>query len=260
MKKTIIMTKDKFFWNIERIISKKKKLIATNGLPQGKKIILAPHSDDEWIGCSQIIIKEKNSVIINMNMSGNDTEEIHKIRYNEMINTSKKFKIKMITIKDNKTDNLLELINKEKPKFICVPYYIDWHEEHIEIMNILKKTLKNINDLNIIMYQVSIPIHQSDITNYISLNKKDWKRKWIHFKKVYKTQNNFPSYRYSTNERINGKNFGAYAAEVYSIQSSFEWKKNLEKNLLTSEQKYHIKRLLYSITKTRNYLNNIKEN
>lgn len=257
MKKTLIIIKNKIMWNLERILIKNKKKKLKSGLPEGEKIILAPHSDDEWIGCSQIIKNEKDTIIINMNMSGNDKEDIHIKRYNEMLFTSKKFNIEMITLKDDKISHLKNIIKERLPQFICVPYYIDWHEEHIEVMNILKKALKDNENLDILMYQVSLPIYLEEITNYMILNKKEWKYKWNHFKTTYRTQENFPYYRFATNERINGKSFGCYAAEVYCIISSNEWCKNLYRNILTNDQRNNVKRTLFSINKTRKYLNNI---
>lgn len=38
-------------------------------VPTGKKIILMPHSDDEWIGCSRILLDQPEQVmVVNMDM------------------------------------------------------------------------------------------------------------------------------------------------------------------------------------------------
>lgn len=259
MKKKLLKIKNVLTWNFERLLIRNGKKILKSGLPHGKKIVLVPHSDDEWIGCSQIIKNERDTVIVNMNMDGNDNKDIHKIRYNEMQVTSRKYGIKIISLRDDKVNHLSEIIEQENPKYICVPYYIDWHDEHIEVMHILRKVLRSNDNYIIIMYQVSLPICLDDITNYYSLNRKDWKKKWIHFKKTYKTQSNFPWYRFATNERINGSSLGCFAAETYSIVSCEQWKYNLSKKRLTDEQRENIKKILSSIKKTRNYLNNIKQ-
>ena len=148
MKQKIISIINKIKWNLERIIYKLEE-----GLPKGKKIILAPHSDDEWIGCSQIIKKEQDTIIVNMDMSGSDSKETHKLRYNEMASTATVYGIKFITLAGNKVQKLSEVIKKEKPKYICVPYFIDWHNEHIEVMNALKKAINDTNNnYDILMY------------------------------------------------------------------------------------------------------------
>ncbi len=259
MKNKLRLIINKGKWNLERIKYQVEKKNLENTLPKGKKIILAPHSDDEWIGCSQIIKNEKNTIIINMNMLGNDSDKIHKLRYKEMLYTASKYKLKLITLDENKKMELKKIITEYKPKYICIPYYIDWHEEHIEVMNNLKDAITNMNNIKIIMYQVSLPMYNEDITNYSILSKKEWRNKWNYFVSTYKTQESFPYYRFATNERINGKIFNTFAVEVYSIISVDEWINMITKKVLTKEQKNIVKKELHSITKTREYLHSIKK-
>ena len=60
-------------WHIQTIYLRRSiacHLTQTNEL-KGKILILAPHSDDEWIGCGQLIVDHSNDVVIcNMDMSG----------------------------------------------------------------------------------------------------------------------------------------------------------------------------------------------
>lgn len=255
MKKMLSSLKWKLRWKIEEIQLKKEKInIQANVLPKGKKIILVPHSDDEWIGCSKIICTEKNTIILNMDMSGNDKEEIHKIRFKELEKTVIKYNLKLETVICNKSEYIHNLIIKEKPKYICLPHYIDWHDEHIKVMNYLEKAIENIDNIDIIMYQVSLPIAKEDITHYLPLTKTEWKRKWHHFQNNYKTQIDFPKDRFAINEKINGKYIGVYAAEVFSIKNCNEWKHNYKKYILNEKEKQTIKNTLYSIKKTREFL------
>ena len=255
MKKKIRVLLNRIKWNNERFFYKVDKKKALDYIPTGKKILLIPHSDDEWIGCSQIIKNDNDVLIVNMNMSGNDTIDVHKKRYNEMFLTANNYNIAIKTLLNDKINSLSNIILEEKPKYVCLPYYIDWHEEHIEVMNILKKAIeKSKYSLDIIMYQVSLPMYGKDITNYIKLTKKEWRFKWYFFKDNYKTQENFPYFRFATNERINGKYFGCFAAEVFCIMPGDKWISQLNRKLLSKKQREEVLDKLHSIKETRNYL------
>ncbi|MBE5966481.1 MAG: hypothetical protein E7255_05875, partial [Lachnospiraceae bacterium] len=53
----------------------------------GRIVILIPHSDDEWIGCSRIINTFNNDVTLcDIDMSGGDSESVHLRRKQEMKN------------------------------------------------------------------------------------------------------------------------------------------------------------------------------
>ena len=64
-------------------------------VPNGKKIILMPHSDDEWIGCSRILLHQpEQTLVVNMNMEGGDDEKIHMLRRREAESVAKKYNYK----------------------------------------------------------------------------------------------------------------------------------------------------------------------
>lgn len=205
-----------------RAISSNKgaKLIDT----KKKYLILAPHSDDEWIGCSQIIIQCKNTTICNMNMQGGDTVEIHKMRYNEMLSVANRFKRKFITLTDDKVANLQNVICQEKPDFILVPHFIDWHPEHLAVMEILKQLVSNgYYTGQILTYQVSIPFVNGRKCLYLPMTKDQQRFKWKTFYEHYNTQSFMPIKRFIANEYINGANISSNGAELYKQYVAEEW-------------------------------------
>lgn len=217
-----------------------------------KYLILAPHSDDEWIGCSQIISRCKNVVILNMDMPGGDSPEMHKDRYLEMHTLAKDYKKELLTIGADKTQSLKDFICTIRPDFICLPHFFDWHPEHIQVMRYLRQALTECSySGKILMYQVSLPFHPEYVNCIVPLDKKAFKQKWETFKEVYKTQT-FISYpRFMSNERINGALSNTYAAEVYSVEEYCKWMESFESMLLSDAEKEDVKANLQDISLTR---------
>lgn len=248
--------------------SEYKKLIKQTGhnenikelIIKGKNMILIPHSDDEWIGCSQVINKMKKETLIfcNMDMLGGDTTDLHKIRYKELKKTVDKYNAVLYTITNNKIEKLKKIIKEEQPDSIFVPFFLDWHPEHIETINILFDVMKSIKyECNIISYQVSLPIIREMINAYIPMKKKDFQRKWEYFRKVYKTQTKIPYRRFMYNERINGSIVKQYACEPFVVCTKKQWLKLYEKIRLNEIESQDIVCSLNSISKTRKKLDNV---
>lgn len=199
--------------------------VLTNEL-KGKFLILAPHSDDEWIGCGQLIEDQSLDVVIcNMDMPGGDSPSLHVMRREEMGNVANEYSREIITLNQNKVESLTELIKNLKPKYICLPFIIDWHSEHREVMGILENALVHCNEIGseVIMYQVSVPIPVAYVNYVKTLSRSKWINKWKYFRKYYPTQTYIPYKRFALNERVNGEINGEYAAEVYSIMPISEW-------------------------------------
>lgn len=207
-------------------ISKKKvdcKLI-------GKSLILVPHADDEWVGCSQVIINNNSDIVLyNMDMQGGDSSDIHITRKKELEKMAYKYKLKLqdnIGKVEEKVDNLEKKIEEFKPDLIFLPFFIDWHEDHIAVMNILREALRNIPkniNIKIVMYQASVPIPEQYITTCIGMERRTQIDKWKTFRDIYPTQAFFPVKRFCCNEYINGGIINSYAAEVYSCMDINEW-------------------------------------
>ena len=223
----------------------------------GRCLILIPHSDDEWIGCSRIIQSCNEVVLCNMDMSGNDMLSLHNERREEMTSVANFFNREIITIEENKTENLCETIRKVKPDFIFLPHFIDWHPEHIAVMQFLSNAIDLLEttgiNFQVVTYQVSCPVVRG-ITHALPMSKKEWKCKWYFFKNHYPSQIQIPFQRFSLNETINGVYIGAFAAEVFCVSSSDEWKRRMQKDIPSPEQIIALKSNLGSISSMREYI------
>lgn len=198
---------------------------------KGRVLILAPHSDDEWIGCSQILNDQSLIVeICNMNMPGGDSKFMHSERLKEMMNVAKVHSREFITLQGDKISELSEILDYFHPDYVCVPFLVDWHKEHREVMCYLDDVINNsMKDFIICMYQVSVPIPEKYINCGITMSRRLWQDKWKNFVSYYPSQLYIPYKRFAINERINGKIGNGFALESYSLMSVKEWREFLNK-------------------------------
>lgn len=185
----------------------------------GTSLVLLPHVDDEWIGCSQVLTSGHRVILVDMDMNGGDNYTIHLQRKEELKVLSKIFSLPIVCLKD-KNNELLELIKLNKPAQIFVPFTIDWHPEHIQVANILKQTLKEclldgIYIDRIISYNVSVPFPIELVNAYLPLDFYSLINKWKVFTSVYKSQTDIPRIRYISNEIIDGGYVGYIGAEFF---------------------------------------------
>ena len=237
----------------------------------GTIVILIPHADDEWVGCSQLIMKQPDNILLfNMNMDGGDSCDLHALRYNELKQVAKKYNLPLTTagLEDySKVSKIEEIILQEKPSYIAVPFYYDWHAEHVMTMRFLKAALESINKSNeelvasikILMYQVSVPVPDEMVTNCLPMNKELHLEKWSIFDTIYKTQSGVPWFRFQCNERINGALCNAYAAEVYVCKKAIVWLEELPSAVLNDEETKKVLSNLQDLYMVRKEVNSIKE-
>lgn len=189
-----------------------------------KYLILAPHSDDEWIGASQIMLNCPKTIICNMDMQGGDSEEVHKLRYSEMLSVSSKFNCKLVTLVGEKVNSLLSIIQCENPDYVLLPHFIDWHPEHIEVMGYLRKIiLDGLYSNDVLTYQVSVPFLNRNNCFYYPMSKETQLNKWSVFMDYYKTQNFMPIGRFIANEMVNGVEISEVSAEIYKRYCAAKW-------------------------------------
>lgn len=212
-------------------------------------LILMPHSDDEWIGCSQIIKKGSKVTICNMNMQGGDTDEVHKMRYIEAKNVADIFSRELISLSShNREKELADVINQYCPDFILLPYFFDWHPEHNDVMKTCYRALDACDYKGrFLLYQVSVPIPAQDCNCCIAMNSDERNEKWNIFMQYYKTQSFMPTNRFKAYERINGVMIESYAAETYYLLDINGWKEGIENKLLDDNEKNILKTNLNDI-------------
>lgn len=78
--------------SIKRTKKIKNRACNLNSDIAGRIMILIPHADDEWIGCSRIIMCKEDVLLCNMDMKGGDTNFLHQRRYKELLYLAHKYK------------------------------------------------------------------------------------------------------------------------------------------------------------------------
>lgn len=234
---------------IRKTLSEKELLTIDK---QARILILAPHSDDEWIGCSQIVRFFPNSVICNMNMQGEDDDAKHNRRIIEMIKVAELFNRPIFHRNINNPNSLSLIIQDIAPDYICLPFFIDWHDEHREVMKMLKDVvISGIYSNAIICYQVSVPIPSNVINYMMPMTKKEQKQKWKTFEQYYKSQLFMPVDRFKAQEKINGALCNSYSAEAFVALDSVSWLTAFESIQISKEYKDLLKKSLNNIGKIR---------
>lgn len=223
--------------------------------PQGRLLVLMPHSDDEWIGCARILLcRSKEVLVLDMNMDGGDDEGLHLRRREEAVSAAEKYGYRFVTAHDRYED-LVKIITEEKPSCVFLPCFLDWHEEHIAVMDLFRKAAIQTRYAGLVgMYQVSLPIPFKMINSGMAMTKKQWKEKWHLMKSLYGSQSFLPVKRFAWNEYINGGTAGAYAVEAYCVLDFEIWKTEYGRNSLSMEEKRFLKDNLQNMEIVRKYI------
>lgn len=218
-------------------------------------LILAPHADDEWIGCSQIIRKAKQCSVYYFQFLGkNYNDDNKRVRHSELTKLCKKFNIQLISSTNYEDySDLVQLLKENQYSHILLPFPIDWHNEHIEVNyilnNILSDALNNklteidYSKTKIIFYNISIPLPHLSI-EFLPINKKDLKQKRKVFYETYYSQYGTSVRRMTLQNRLSAKGTHHYAIEPYSNISIDEWKMLLP---FVNEHLSELKEMAHSI-------------
>ena len=157
-------------------------------LPGGKALILAPHQDDEILGCGCFIMKmiKKGGKVktVFFTDGSKSTEEIEpetlkKMRKTEAQEVAKKLGMelpKFLNIEDGELDHrdkgaaikIAEIIKEFKPDLIMVPYFLDGHKDHSAVSGIFINALELIEYKGrLFAYKINSPISVHGVTHYI---------------------------------------------------------------------------------------------
>ena len=175
------------FFYFQTFMLKNKNTISShntlcNELSGKNILILAPHIDDDVIGCGGAIIKylEKGSnvsivYLTNSGKQGSKSEKTGIIseRKNEALDVASKLKLPSSNlyflqgedgdlINSDISKNLEEIIKKIKPDTIFTPCIYDTHNDHYATNEILLKVYKNnesfFNTIDLFIYETQSPL------------------------------------------------------------------------------------------------------
>lgn len=217
-------------------------------LKKDKVLIIAPHADDEVLGCGGYISKFNNIkdfyvlVLTNSHLGSPNLysqTDIQNIR-DEAKKASKYLKIKKIFFENfpgtkldifpgnEISDKIFEYIKSIKPKEVFLPFYNDTHSDHQKIYSsslvaLRPFILKKIITKKIFCYETlsetefGIPDKKNFDPNYfVSLNEKDFKNKVEAFK-FYKSQiKKFPNPRSIPSIKIQAQFRGIQSNSLFS--------------------------------------------
>jgi len=214
-------------------------------------LIIAPHADDEIVGCYKLLSSPNKVLIFCLSLTGsNINKENKQIRRIEFLELSKNFGVDVKISNGQYSEELEKIIYRFKPENIFLPHYIDWHQEHIFASILLKEVINNINyECSVYSYQISVPISSYIITHYIPMNFFEQRTKWNIFNTIYKSQRHLPVFRFKLQEKISGKLVESYAAEVFVKLDLNKWKLIIDKIALGS--------ISYELGLLKGFINNI---
>lgn len=215
-----------WFFQSKRVVMKLGKRYGCENISTlhiEKALILCPHADDEWIGCSSILANDTiNSHVLYYRMYGlNQSESNKAVRDSEIERCALKWNFVLLNNVLDIVDFLSNSIIEEKYDTILIPSPIDWHWEHRSVFCSLLEAIGKIgkfDDVRILYYYVSVPSLQEKNVFYSELTKEYQHNKWLFFKNNYKSQN-MPIYRYKLQEKINSARHSSYASELFKLAS-----------------------------------------
>ena len=195
-----------------------------------KCLILAPHADDESLGCGGFLLKNSKNCFVVVLTDGSkcgyiNKDEIIKIRLDELKSAMEFLKIKdykNLLIEDKKLKSNLIKLNKIKFSdydYVFVPNEYESHIDHSCIFNKVKSILRFSPRTKIVCYEVWTPIPKPNLFLDIS----DVMDKKIELVSLYKSQAKFKDYAKMTTALNNfrGIKHNKEYAEAYYLYKSF---------------------------------------
>ena len=187
-----------------------------------------------------------------MNMAGGDSTQVHQQRINEMYDLTVLFQKHLVSTIEPKAQRLSELILLQKPDYILVPFFCDWHPEHLQVMSYLYTAIKTSNYKGgVLAYQVSVPIGEQLCNFCMPMTAKEQRNKWRIFDRIYKTQSFMPTLRFKSHERIMGKLCKMHSCEPYVLYDAKTWQSVFEFNHLTDTESQELKSVVNDIRRCR---------
>lgn len=192
-----------------------------------KCLVLAPHPDDESIGCGGIMALNNEKFKVICLTHGDDP-----IRKLELKNAMEFLDVEfeILNLKDKhilECEKAFEKFDIEGFNYIFIPYIFDQHKDHKAISVLLNKKLKNYDrNLKIVFYEVwssmNMPNYFVDITEVL-----EKKKTAINFHKSQVSEKDYTDKIAGLN-KYRGMLANIGAAEVFTVLSADEFKKIID--------------------------------
>lgn len=129
-----------------------------------KVLSIAPHQDDESVGCAGTLIKHvKSGKHLEIVFCTNDTQERieESKRAAEIIGSKKNhymyFPTRQLNCNNDFKENLGFILNSVKPEAVFMPFFFDRHNDHIAVSWAISELRKKKKiDLNFMIYAYSV--------------------------------------------------------------------------------------------------------
>lgn len=192
---------------------------------EGPILIVAPHADDELIGCHQLVSNSNVEVTIFYCgfLGGNNSKENQIVREREIrAYAESQHRNLVISTSDDIEKDIEEVIKDQQPAFVFLPSFIDWHPEHRLVNILLANVIRKMDfQCKIGWYHVSLPI-PAEVVNYMSpMSEEQFLYKWGTMVQCYPSQLHMDIKRFKFIERQVKKRY--YAIETYYVQPVEKW-------------------------------------
>lgn len=218
------------FFKMLFLFSAKKDALDVPGETK-KVLILAPHIDDDIIGCGGTISRYINGgarVHILYLTTGQrsrhpflDEEQLKEERKREACRVAELYGLKDLYFLDNIDGNLcldrenvekvMDLVDQIQPDLVLVPFFLDYNLDHIETNRILIEAARKARwEMNLLAYQIQCPLSPGTINRIVDIDSSILiKQKAL---ELYKTQ-------------VYGKRFFQTVVDLNRYQSSLASKR-----------------------------------
>lgn len=197
---------------------------------EGSILIVAPHADDELIGCHQIISDSNIEATIFYCgfLGGNNSKENRNVREREIRTyANSQHRNLVISTSDNIEKDIEEVIKDQQPALVFLPSFIDWHPEHRLINLLFANVIRKIGfQCKIGWYHVSLPIPAVAVNFMSPMSEEQFHYKWRMMVQCYPSQLHMDIKRFKFIERL-VKN-SSYAIETYYLQTVEKWYQSLD--------------------------------